>query len=400
MKERRCRSVCYGRWKQQFLMMGFTILLMFAGLVQVSGNINSLELEMKGRDVIPVVENATQQEKKELSGKVIGADGEPIPGVSILAKGTNSGAITNADGNYRLLVPNDAKTLVFSFVGMKTQMVPVSGSVINVTMEDESFGLEEIVKIGPGSSRARRELTGSVGSVSGGTLERVPVSSAAEALQGKIAGVQVTTTDGAPGSEVNIRIRGGTSVTQSNAPLYIVDGFPANNINDIPPTDIQSIDILKDASVTAIYGARGGNGVVIVTTKSAKAGKLSINFNHTTQVRSLARKIEVMNPYEFVKIQYEAVVGNNTQRQKFRGNFGNPADFNLYKRFESNDWQEEILGGSPMSYMYNLTIGGGTQGLKFNTSITHNDERGVLIGSGIIRTNVNTKIKCRCIKKH
>ncbi|WP_423126875.1 TonB-dependent receptor [Gaoshiqia sp. Z1-71] len=363
----------------------------------VKHNIDGRIIVLSNEDIALIGSSSQLAQPTAITGTVTDNNNAPIPGVTIMVKGTSKGTITDGSGNY-LINAKTGDVLVFSFVGMKSQEVAVTKPVINIMLDEESIGLDEVVAIGYGSM-VRRELTGSVGSVSGVALERIPVASAAEALQGKVAGVQVTTIDGAPGSEVNIRIRGGTSVTQSNSPLFIVDGFPADNINDIPPTDIQSIDILKDASLTAIYGARGGNGVVIVTTKSARVGKLTVNFNHTSQVRTLARKIELMNPYEFIKIQYDAVVTNNTRRQQFRGNFGNPADFSLYKRFKGNDWQDEILGGNPMSYMYNMTIGGGTQGLRFNTSITHNDERGVLIGSGVIRTNVNTKINADISKK-
>lgn len=384
-------------FNHQFLRkVELAFLLLFLGIgvgIASDSKFTIVKLDYSTSEIISQV-----GQQKTVSGKVIDSNNEPLPGVSIVIKGTAKGTITDNNGQFRLNDLPDKATLVFSFVGMKTQEIPVKTATVNVTLEEDAYGLDEVVAIGYGSM-VRKELTGSVGSVTGASLERVPVSSAAEALTGKIAGVQVTTTDGAPGSEVNIRIRGGTSVTQSNAPLFIVDGFPADNINDIPPTDIQSIDILKDASLTAIYGARGGNGVVLVTTKSAKTGKLSVNFNHTTQIRSLARKIDLMNPYEFVKIQYEGVVSNNTNRQKFRGNFGNPADFSLYKRFEGNDWQDEILGGYPISTMYNLTLGGGAQSLKFTTSITHNDENGVLVGSGVKRTNVNTKINADLSKK-
>jgi TonB-linked SusC/RagA family outer membrane protein len=343
--------------------------------------------------------NAQDAQPKIVTGTVTDKNNEPIPGVSVVIKGTTIAVITDIDGKFRISnLPGNA-ILVFKCVGMKSQEIPVNSATISVVLEDDVMGLNEVVVIGY-SSVVRKELTGSVGSVSGSLLERIPVSSAAEALTGKIAGVQVTTPDGAPGSEVNIRIRGGTSVTQSNAPLYIIDGFPADNINNIPPTDIQSIDILKDASLTAIYGARGGNGVVLVTTKSAKAGKITASFNHTTTIRTLARKIDVMDPYEFVKIQYESVVSNNTNRQKFRGNFGNPQDFSLYKRFgDGNDWQDEILGGNPISRMYNLTLGGGSEALRFTSSITHSDEEGVLVGTSVKRTNVNTKISADLSKK-
>ena len=155
-------------------------------------------------------------------------------------------------------------------------------------MKEDAQAMDEVVVIGY-TSKARKDLTGSVGSVSGVKIAAIPVSSAAVALQGKIAGVQVTTVDGAPGADINIRVRGGTSVTQSNEPLYIVDGFQVDNINDIPPTDIASIDVLKDASITAIYGAKGGNGVVVVTTKSAKAGKIQVSLNAHLSTSSLRR---------------------------------------------------------------------------------------------------------------
>lgn len=325
----------------------------------------------------------------------------PLPGVAIVLKGTSSATTTDQKGKFTLRTKETGTVqLEIRMVGFATQTVSVKeNGPVNISLAEDAKALDEVVVIGYGTATAIKDLTGSVSSVSGKVLARVPVSSAAEALQGKAAGVQVTMADGAPGSEINIRIRGGTSVTQSNAPLFIVDGFPVDNINDIPPTDIQSIDVLKDASLTAIYGARGGNGVVVVTTKRAKSGKMSVNFNHNTQVRTLARKLEVMTPYEFVKIQYESAVGDNTRRQRFRGNFGNPMDLDLYKRYEGNDWQEEILGGSPTSQMYNLTINGGSPSIRYNTSITHNQEKGVLVGSGVTRTNVNSKFNADLSKK-
>lgn len=325
----------------------------------------------------------------------------PLPGAAVVLKGTSSATTTDQKGKFILRTKETGTVqLEIRMIGFTTQVVSVKeNGPVNVSLAEDTKSLDEVVVIGYGSGTATKNLTGSVASVSGTVLARVPVSSVAEALQGKAAGVQVTMADGAPGSEINIRIRGGTSVTQSNAPLYIVDGFPADNISDIPPTDIQSIDILKDASLTAIYGARGGNGVVVVTTKRAKVGKVSVTFNHNTQVRTLARQIDLMNPYEFVKIQYESAVGDNTRRQRFRSNFGNPMDFDLYKRLPGNDWQDEILGGTPMSQMYNLTLNGGSQVIRYNTSVTHNQEKGVLIGSGVTRTNVNSKFNAELSKK-
>lgn len=343
--------------------------------------------------VVPPPFEAFAQKNKTVKGKVVDSTGEPIIGASIKEKSMGSnGTITDLDGNFTLKLKGSGKTLIISYIGMSTKEVDVTpGKIAEITLEDDKQTIDEVVVIGYGS-KARKDLTGSVGSVSGARLARVPVASAAEALQGKIAGVQVTSVDGAPGAEINIRVRGGTSVTQSNDPLFIVDGFQVDNINDIPPTDIQSIDVLKDASLTAIYGAKGGNGVVIVTTKSAQQGKVSVNLNMYAQTRTLARKIDMMDPYDFVNYQYDFAVTDSERTYKFRSNFGNFMDFDLYKKYDGNDWQDEILGGSPISYMYNATIGGGTEKVKFNTSITHTDEEGVLVGSGVRRTNVNFKL--------
>ena len=329
-----------------------------------------------------------------VKGNVKDSNGEAIIGASILEKGNQTnGTVTDLDGNFSLTLTGKSKTLIVSYIGMKTKEVRITPPQKNlqIVLEDDNQALDEVVVIGYGS-KARKDLTGSVGSVSGAKLAAVPVSSAAEALQGKVAGVQVTTVDGAPGAEINIRVRGGTSVTQSNQPLYIVDGFQADNINDIPPTDIQSIDILKDASLTAIYGAKGGNGVVIVTTKSAQQGKLKVEFNMYAQMRTLARKLDLLDTYEFVRYQLDNVINNNSDLYKWRGNFGNPADIGLYKNQRTNDWQDEIMGGHPMSYMYNVTLNGGNEKLRFNTSITHHNENGIMMGSGVRRTNINIKI--------
>lgn len=337
-----------------------------------------------------------------VKGNVKDSNGEEIIGASVLEKGNQTnGTITDLDGNFSLTLTGKSRTLIISYIGMKTKEVkitPPHDKNLQIVLEDDNQSLEEVVVIGYGS-KARKDLTGSVGSVSGAKLAAVPVSSAGEALQGKIAGVQVTTVDGAPGAEINIRVRGGTSVTQSNQPLYIVDGFQADNINDIPPTDIQSIDVLKDASLTAIYGAKGGNGVVIVTTKSAQQGKMKVEFNMYAQMRTLARKLKLLNSYEFVRYQLDNVINNNSDLYKWRGNFGNPADIELYKNQRTNDWQDEIMGGHPMSYMYNVTLNGGNEKLRFNTSITHHNENGIMMGSGVRRTNINIKINTQLSSK-
>ena len=327
-------------------------------------------------------------------GKVLDATNEPIIGATVVEKGNTANAtITDLDGNFTLKTKK-SKTLVISFVGMKTKEVEAGGNM-NVVLEDDNALVDEGVVVGY-TSKARKDLTGSVGSVSGKKLEAVPVSSAAEALQGKIAGVQVTTVDGQPGADINIRVRGATSVTQSNEPLYIVDGFQQANINDIPPSDIASIDVLKDASLTAIYGAKGGNGVIVVTTKSAQAGKVQVEFNGRLTIAHRAKKLDLMNIADFAEYTWDRAQGgvsySSSSARNWRQNFGNPADLDVYSTVPNVDWQDEVMNQSPLNYMANVAIGGGNDNTKFKLSITQTDDRGTIKGSGVRRTNINLKL--------
>ena len=338
-----------------------------------------------------------------VKGTVLDGMGETVIGATVVEKGNSSnGVTTNLDGQFTLTLPK-GKKLVVSYVGMETQEVDaVVGKDLKIVLKDDSQALEEVVVIGYGGSKARKDLTGSVGSISGAKLAAVPVTSAAVALQGKIAGVQVTTVDGAPGADINIRVRGGTSVTQSNDPLYIVDGFQTDNINDIPPSDIASIDVLKDASLTAIYGAKGGNGVVIVTTKSAKEGKVQVSLNAQMSVSKLAKKLDLMNSYDFVDYQYDfASAGGNrsTEAKFFRANFGNPQDLDIYRRATTHDWQDEVMGETPLNYSTNVNIGGGSDKYRFNISLTQSEDKGIIMGSGVRRTNLNVKLYTQLTKK-
>ena len=214
---------------------------------------------------------ASIAQAKVITGTVTDQTGETIISASVVVKGTTIGTVTDFDGNYTLEVPDDATILVFSYIGLQTQEVAIKSNVINVTLKENSEVLEEVVVTGYGTTK-KRDLVTSVASVSADQLKDVPVVSAAEALQGKLAGVSVTTSEGSPDAEVKIRVRGGTSLTQSSEPLYIVDGFPVSSISDIAPGDIASMDVLTDAAATAVYGAQGANGVIIITTKDIKTG--------------------------------------------------------------------------------------------------------------------------------
>lgn len=317
-----------------------------------------------------------------VKGQVIDANNEPIIGASIVEKGnTSNGTITDFDGNFNFKISGKGKKIIITYIGYQSQELTVTpGKEMKVTLKEDAQAMDEVVVIGY-TSKARKDLTGSVGSVSGVKIAAIPVTSAAVALQGKIAGVQVTTVDGAPGADINIRVRGGTSVTQSNEPLYIVDGFQVDNINDIPPTDIASIDVLKDASITAIYGAKGGNGVVVVTTKSAKAGKIQVSFNAHLSTSQLAKKLDLMNAAEFARYQYEwsACNGSRSSNAKFfRANFGNPQDLDMYNTLPTHDWQDEVMGENPINYSTNVSIGGGTERIRFNASLTQSEDKGII----------------------
>lgn len=334
-------------------------------------------------------------------GTVTDTTGEPIIGATVVEKGdAKNAAVTDLDGNFTLKLQK-SKTIVISYVGMVTQEVTATGGDLQIVLQDDNAALDEVVVVGY-TSKARKDLTGSVGSISGAKLAVVPVTSAAVALQGKISGVQVTTVDGQPGADVNIRVRGGTSVTQSNEPLYIVDGFQVDNINDIPPGDIASIDVLKDASLTAIYGAKGGNGVVVVTTKSAKEGKVQVSFNGDLKISHLAKKLDLMNAEDFAKYQYQWHAANGTRSSNakfFKANFGNPYDLDMYSTLPSHDWQDEVMGETPLNYSTNVTIGGGSETVKFNASLTQSEDKGIILGSGVRRTNINFKTNVQITKK-
>ena len=239
---------------------------------------------------IPVVGLMAQT---EVTGVVTDENDTPIPGANVIIKGTTKGGITDLSGKYKVEVNDPAKdVLVFSFIGYNSEEMAVNGRTkIDVQLIPSIEQLDAVVVIGYESVK-KKDLTASVASVSAKQLKDIPVSSAAQAITGRLAGVQITTTEGSPNADVKIRVRGGGSITQDNSPLYIVDGFPVDGISDISPSDIASIDVLKDASSTAIYGARGANGVVIITTKGGHKGKLQVNYNFYYGVKKLPERTQ------------------------------------------------------------------------------------------------------------
>ncbi|MCW3806353.1 SusC/RagA family TonB-linked outer membrane protein [Plebeiibacterium marinum] len=333
---------------------------------------------------------------QQLKGKVTDSANEPLPGVTIMLKGTTTGTITDIDGNYSLDVSNSQNDVIIaSFIGMESQEIKIAGrSTINIVMLDSHTQLDEVVAVGYGTVK-KRDITGSVASVKGDDLQAIPVSSAAEAITGRMAGVQVTATDGAPDAEIKIRVRGGGSITQDNSPLLIVDGFPVESISDIPASDIESMDVLKDASSTAIYGARGANGVIIITTKSGKEGKVSVSYNAYYGAKKIAKTLDVLDPEDYVKWQYE-----NTLLSKGEDNmtsytdyFGEFQDIDLYQGMKGNNWQKQVYGRTGEVFSNDLSITGGTEKMNYAFGFAHYNEKAIMLGSDFKRNNFSLKMK-------
>lgn len=339
-----------------------------------------------------------QSEKGNFKGTVLDGNGDPLIGATVKIKGSSEGTITDFDGNFILRSSRKNVELEVSYVGYKTKTISaVRGKSLKVTLEEDSEALEEVVVIGYGRI-SKEALTGSVSSVSGKAISQVPVASAAEAMVGKLAGVQITTADGSPDADIQVRVRGGGSITQDNSPLYIVDGFPVDNLNDIAPTDIESIDVLKDASSTAVYGARGANGVVNITTKRAKEGKATVSFNAYMSLRQVSKKLDVLDPYEFVLLYYEDAKLGSSNPTSFYDKYGYPEEFHIYKDYAGDDWQDEIMGKTTVSQYYNVTIGGSSGKTKYNLSLTHSDAPSILEGNGQQKTFLNFKFSTELFK--
>lgn len=333
-----------------------------------------------------------QAQQKTISGNVSEANGEPIIGASVQAKGTNTGTITDFDGNYSISVPSDATTLIISYVGFLTQEVSITGNVVNVTLLENTTALDEVVVIGYGTAK-KKDLTGAVSTLKGAELAKVPVTNVSQAMTGRIAGVQITSTDGSPDAEMIIRVRGGGSITGDNSPLYIVDGFTVSSISDVAPTDIEDITVLKDASSTAIYGSRGANGVVLITTKNAEGGKTKVSYNGYLQGKRISRKIDVMSPYDYVMFNYEkAALGMGNTISNFEKRYGAFDDLDLYKYQSGSDWQEEMFGNADLSHSHNISITGGSDKTKFNLSGTYVNDNSLMKDNGYNRFNLNVKL--------
>jgi TonB-dependent starch-binding outer membrane protein SusC len=317
-----------------------------------------------------------------VTGSVKNTSGEPVPGTTVVVKGTTQGTVTDSDGNYSLSNVQDDAILVFSFVGLKTQEIPVNGRTeISVIMVEEAIGLDEVVAIGYGSVK-KRDLTGSVSSVKSEELQSIPTAQLSRAMQGRVAGVQVLQNTGAPGSAMQVRIRGTSSISGSNEPLWIIDGFPGNP-NAISSSDIESMEILKDASATAIYGSRGANGVVIITTKSGKTGETVVSYDGNFGIQTITKKLDLLNAKEYMEynnIQQLNDVGQSYFTQEQINNAG-----------EGTDWQD-LLYRQALMQDHTLTVSGGSEKTRFSISTGLLDQDGIVKNNYYKRKTLRAKI--------
>ena len=339
-------------------------------------NGTNVDYEIKDRHIILKSSISVQegQQQKNVAGRVIDLSGATLPGVSVVVKGTTNGTITDIDGNYTLSnVPENA-TLQFSFVGMKTQNFAVgTNTTINVTLTEETIGLEDVVVVGYGT-QSKAMVSTAISSINSEKLASIPVTNPAQAMVGQIAGVRFQQASGEPGSTPYIRIRGNGSLTSSNSPLFVIDGYPtddANIFNSILPNDIESIDVLKDAASAAIYGSRAGNGVILVTTKSGKLGKTKFTFDSTSGVQQVVKRYEMAGPELFVEVAKESLINQGLAIPNF---------LNQRDRWVNTDMQDEIFRTAPYQ---NIQLGasGGNEKMNFNLSLGYLDNQGVIVNS-------------------
>ena len=372
-----------------------------SGIFQSTG----ISYAMEGNNIVLFNKVENLQQQKSVAGKVIDSYGDPLPGVSVVVKGTTTGVITDMDGKYSILRMPENAILIFSFVGMKTQELTVGNkTIMNITLVEDAIGIEEVVAIGYGTVK-KSDLTGSVSSVKTGELQQTPMTSIDQGLVGRASGVQVTQTSGMPGAVASIRVRGSSSLQGGNEPLYVIDGFPVysgsgfgntggnvqmSGLSTVNPNDIESIEILKDAAATAIYGARAANGVVLITTKTGKKGHDVVSFEANYGIQNITKKIDVMGAQE-----YAALVNEAYTNDKLTAPYDATKLAEIAKLGRGTDWQDEIFRvGKTQNYQ--LTFSGGDEKTSYAISGSYFDQQGVIINSNFkrysTRLNLDRKI--------
>jgi TonB-dependent starch-binding outer membrane protein SusC len=346
-----------------------------------------ISYEVIGEQII--LSSATHKEVNNsvaitVSGRVTSENNEELPGVSVVLKGTTTGTTTDANGRYKISVPDDNTILIFSFIGYIPEEVPLNGrTTLDVSLMPDIQSLSEVVVVGYGEVK-KSDLTGSVSSIKSKDIDAYPTNNVMQALGGRAAGVQISQNNGAPGSAISVRVRGTNSVMGSNEPLYVVDGFPySGNPTLLNNADIQSIEVLKDASATAIYGSRGANGVVIITTKRGKSGKTSVEYDGYFGWQKLRKKLDMMDATEYANFYNEQAV-NDGKAPHFTAE--EIAGFG-----KGTDWQDEIFQTAPIQN-HTLSINGGTEKTRFSVSGSNFNQEGIIKKSNYVRNSLRANL--------
>jgi TonB-linked SusC/RagA family outer membrane protein len=353
---------------------------------------NQIILTKKGSQDISATElTPGLSDAIQLSGTVTDEQNQPLPGVNILVKGTTTGTTSDANGAYALNVPDENSVLVFTFIGYTAKEVVVgSQTEINIQMEADIQSLQEVVVVGYGEVK-KSDLTGSVSSIKAEELNAYPTTNIMQSLAGRATGVQVSQNTGAPGSALSVRIRGINSIQGGNEPLYVVDGFPyTGNPTLLNNADIESIEILKDASATAIYGSRGANGVVLITTKRGKSGKTTVEYDGYYGWQTRRKKIEMMNATEYAQF-YNEQAANDGLAPHFTQD-----EINSFG--EGTDWQDLVFKTAPIQN-HAISINGGSEKTRFSISGSNFNQGGIIGGSDYIRNSVRANVNTDISKK-
>ncbi len=337
----------------------------------------------------PEPQTATQQQNLKVQGTVVDENGDPMVGVSIRVEGHSTGTNTNIDGEFSLNAPAGSNLRV-TYIGYAPQTVAAAAK-ISIAMVPEQQLMDEVVVIGYQTIK-KKDLTGSVSSVNSSDIVAAPVANVAQAMQGKLAGVNVTTQDGRPDASISIRVRGGGSISQSNEPLILIDGI-VGTLSDIPADQVERIDVLKDASSTAIYGARGANGVILVTTKGAKEGKFRVNFSGYVKWDTPTKYLSSLNAYDYIAFVWaNSDVNGAAYRQPFEKLFGlENGGINNYRNVESYDLQEDVYNTS-FSQNYDFSVTGGNENTQVYFGLNYTDNEGMKVNSYYKRASANLKV--------
>ncbi|SEW49725.1 SusC/RagA family TonB-linked outer membrane protein [Chitinophaga arvensicola] len=332
-------------------------------------------------------------QKQLTKGKVLDETGQPLPGATVRVKGTNISSPTNATGEFQIATGDAASpVLVISYIGYISQEVAVTGDNLNITLKTDSRSLNDVVVVGYGTQK-KSDVTGATSSVKAVEIAKRPLARVEQALQGTTSGVTVQSNSGQPGKGISVRIRGASSITGGNDPLYVIDGYIGGNLESIAPGDIESLEILKDASATAIYGSRGANGVVMVTTKTGKTGKPRVDASGWISKASLPRRMGVLNAYDFALQRTKKDIATGTGR-----GFTDAQLAALKQNPDGTDWQSELTQ-KPIVQNYQVGVSGGSENVKYYFSYNYLNQPGLLINSGYnrhtLRANVDVKLNSK-----